>query len=63
MATNLTPENGAIEKGLQSDTQKNGELRTNSDSIAPSLGKGKVEDLIVDTVNAETEYTPEQFAS
>jgi len=37
------------------------ELKVLSTPSQPSLGLGKIDDIIVDTINAETEYTPEQF--
>jgi hypothetical protein len=37
------------------------ELKVLSSPSQPSLGLGKIDDIIADTVNSETEYTPEQF--
>jgi hypothetical protein len=37
------------------------ELKVLSNPSQTSIGLGKIDDIIIDTVNAETEYTPEQF--
>ena len=57
-----------IEKGAtpvidqpQSEIGKIGEVHDVSSAKEQSLGYGKIDDIIIDTVNAETEYTSEQF--
>jgi hypothetical protein len=37
------------------------ELKVLSNPSQASIGLGKIDDIVIDTVNAETEYTAEQF--
>jgi ACS family allantoate permease-like MFS transporter len=45
----------------QPQTRDVEELKVLSNPSQASVGLGKIDDIIIDTVNAETEYTPEQF--
>jgi hypothetical protein len=54
-------ETTAIDGEPKLDIEQGKIQNTLSHPTDPSIGPGKVDDLIIDTVNAETEYTPEQF--
>ena len=43
------------------EIEKGQNLTALSNPTEASVGYGKIDELIVDTVNAEAEYTPEQF--
>jgi hypothetical protein len=63
MSTN--PTNAVVEKhGLRAESEiKQGgdDLKIVPSTAAASIAPGGVDDVIIDTINAETEYTPEQF--